>query len=199
MLDEEEWAEWDSRYQSAASDLDDRDARLAALYNEAEAGLELVGVTAIEDKLQAGVPESIHTLLQAGIKVFMRYRWLTSHFQNSVHNWIIRKTSSPNIPSLNAPEVLPSDNLANYKLQNHNFCLQVWVITGDKQETAINIAIACKLIRNPGSLLVCNEASQEAAAKRLEALTEHLRRQYAPVYAQNPIPHAGKLGDQQPA
>ena len=69
MLDEDQWAEWDKRYQSAASDLDDRDARLAALYNEAEAGLELVGVTAIEDKLQAGVPESIHTLLQAGIKV----------------------------------------------------------------------------------------------------------------------------------
>ena len=28
-----------------------------------------MGVTAIEDKLQVGVPESIHTLLQAGIKV----------------------------------------------------------------------------------------------------------------------------------
>lgn len=56
------------RYQEAAGDLEDRDARLAALYEEAELGLELVGVTAIEDKLQDGVPESIHTLLQAGIK-----------------------------------------------------------------------------------------------------------------------------------
>ena len=56
------------RYQEAAADLEDRDARLAELYKEAELGLELVGVTAIEDKLQEGVPESIHTLLQAGIK-----------------------------------------------------------------------------------------------------------------------------------
>ena len=72
--------------------------------------------------------------------------------------------------------------------------LQVWVITGDKQETAINIAIACKLIRNPGSLLICNEKSEEAAAKRLEALAEHLHRQYEPVYQQNPTPHAGELG-----
>ena len=68
VLEEEVWAEWDRRYQAAAADLDDRDARLAALYTEAEANLELVGVTAIEDKLQLGVPESIHTLLQAGIK-----------------------------------------------------------------------------------------------------------------------------------
>jgi len=68
VMEEEEWADWDRRYQSAAADLEDRDAQLAALYLEAEAGLELVGVTAIEDKLQDGVPESIHTLLQAGIK-----------------------------------------------------------------------------------------------------------------------------------
>lgn len=73
VLEEEEWAAWDARYQEAAADLDDRDARLAALYAEAEANLELVGVTAIEDKLQAGVPEAIHTLLQAGIKVIDLY------------------------------------------------------------------------------------------------------------------------------
>ncbi len=70
VLEEQEWAEWDKRYQQAAADLEERDARLAALYTEAEANLELVGVTAIEDKLQVGVPESIHTLLQAGIKVW---------------------------------------------------------------------------------------------------------------------------------
>ena len=69
MLEEEEWYRWDQRYQEAAGDLEDRDAKLAELYTEAELGLELVGVTAIEDKLQDGVPESIHTLLQAGIKV----------------------------------------------------------------------------------------------------------------------------------
>lgn len=69
VLEEDEWEAWDARYQEAAADLDNRDARLAALYAEAEADLQLVGVTAIEDKLQEGVPEAIHTLLQAGIKV----------------------------------------------------------------------------------------------------------------------------------
>ncbi len=34
-----------------------------------EADLELVGVTAIEDKLQDGVPAAIQTLLDAGMKV----------------------------------------------------------------------------------------------------------------------------------
>ena len=46
--------------------------------------------------------------------------------------------------------------------------LQVWVITGDKQETAINIAISCKLIRNPDSLLVCNADTPEAAGQRIQ-------------------------------
>jgi len=48
---------------------------------------------------------------------------------------------------------------------------QVWVITGDKQETAINIAISCKLIRHPDSLLICNADSPEEAAQRISDLT----------------------------
>jgi magnesium-transporting ATPase (P-type) len=34
--------------------------------------------------------------------------------------------------------------------------IKVWVLTGDKIETAINIGISCKLIRKPDDLLVCN-------------------------------------------
>ena len=34
-----------------------------------ERDLELTGITAIEDKLQAGVPAAIETMLMAGIKV----------------------------------------------------------------------------------------------------------------------------------
>lgn len=34
-----------------------------------ERNLLLLGATAIEDKLQEGVPDAIHTLQQAGIKV----------------------------------------------------------------------------------------------------------------------------------
>lgn len=44
--------EWDQRYQEAASSFVDRDEKLDALGKEIEQGLELIGVTAIEDKLQ---------------------------------------------------------------------------------------------------------------------------------------------------
>jgi phospholipid-transporting ATPase len=37
-----------------------------------ERDLTLLGATAIEDKLQDGVPDTIHTLQQAGIKVCPR-------------------------------------------------------------------------------------------------------------------------------
>jgi magnesium-transporting ATPase (P-type) len=58
---------------------------------------------------------------------------------------------------------------------------QVWVITGDKQETAINIAIACKLIRNPDSLLICNASSREEADARLQELLKDLHAKYEPI------------------
>ena len=41
--------------------------------------------------------------------------------------------------------------------------LQVWVITGDKQETAINIAISCKLILHPDRLMICNAEDYDSA------------------------------------
>ena len=69
VLSEEVWADWDSRYQDAAAQLDNRDEALAALAVEIEADLEFVGVTAIEDKLQEGVPAAIQSLLDAGMKV----------------------------------------------------------------------------------------------------------------------------------
>ncbi len=55
VLTAEEFADWDARYQEAAADLDNRDSRIAALAEEVEQELELVGATAIEDKLQVCV------------------------------------------------------------------------------------------------------------------------------------------------
>eukprot|EP00891_Asterochloris_glomerata_P000836 jgi/Astpho2/836/Aster-00685 len=114
VLSEQDWAEWDQRYQQAAGSLDDRDKKIAECMREIEVDIDLIGVTAIEDKLQDGVPAAIQSLLEAGMKV--------------------------------------------------------WVITGDKQETAINIAISCKLIRNPDSLLICNADTPAAARRRIEDL-----------------------------
>lgn len=41
------------------------------LYEEIETGLRLLGATAIEDRLQDGVPETIEDLKRAGIKVWV--------------------------------------------------------------------------------------------------------------------------------
>lgn len=81
----------------------------------------LLGATAIEDKLQDGVPETIHTLQQAGIKV--------------------------------------------------------WVLTGDRQETAINIGMSCKLLSEDMMLLIVNEESAEATRDNLQKKIDAIRTQ----------------------
>ncbi|KAK9828339.1 hypothetical protein WJX74_009865 [Apatococcus lobatus] len=116
ILTETEWRDWNMRFQAASAQLVERDSKVSHTALEVERNLDLLGVTAIEDKLQAGVPDAISSLIKAGMKV--------------------------------------------------------WVITGDKQETAINIAISCKLIQHPDHLMVCNADSAEEAASLLDELTK---------------------------
>ena len=68
VLEEQALSDWDGRYQEAAALLDGRDEATEKLTEEIEKDLDLVGVSAIEDKLQDGVPAAIQTLLDAGIK-----------------------------------------------------------------------------------------------------------------------------------
>ncbi|XP_074491906.1 phospholipid-transporting ATPase IC isoform X2 [Sebastes fasciatus] len=102
---EASWEQWSKTLaQSAAMTTDDRDALLEKLYDQMERELQLIGVTAIEDRLQEGVPETIALLQQAGIKV--------------------------------------------------------WVLTGDKKETAVNIGYSCKLLDPDTRLLEWQELRQ---------------------------------------
>uniref|UniRef100_A0A8C5GUG7 Phospholipid-transporting ATPase n=1 Tax=Gouania willdenowi TaxID=441366 RepID=A0A8C5GUG7_GOUWI len=48
--------------------------------------------------------------------------------------------------------------------------IRVWVVTGDKQETAINIAHACRLLNTNDQLLTANCASKDECAALLEDL-----------------------------
>ena len=48
-----------------------RDEKVAEVYEEIEKDLILLGATAIEDKLQDGVPQCIERLTQAGIKIWV--------------------------------------------------------------------------------------------------------------------------------
>ncbi|KAK1864367.1 hypothetical protein I4F81_006915 [Pyropia yezoensis] len=67
-----EFSAWHSRYTAARNLLDDsRDDVVAALSAEMEMGLELLAVTAVEDKLGYEVPESIAFLREAGIKIWV--------------------------------------------------------------------------------------------------------------------------------
>nr|GMC59364.1 probable phospholipid-transporting ATPase 8 [Ipomoea batatas] len=90
-LGEEEFKSWEKELLKAQDSETDRDALVDAAADKIERDLILLGATAIEDKLQKGVPECIDKLADAGIKI--------------------------------------------------------WVLTGDKMETAINIGYACSLLR----------------------------------------------------
>ncbi|KAF3822903.1 hypothetical protein GH733_010339 [Mirounga leonina] len=89
-LDEQYYGEWAQRLLQASLARDSREDRLASVYEEVESDMVLLGATAIEDKLQQGVPETIALLTLANIKI--------------------------------------------------------WVLTGDKQETAVNIGYSCKML-----------------------------------------------------
>ncbi|XP_073020331.1 phospholipid-transporting ATPase 3-like isoform X1 [Primulina eburnea] len=91
-LNSDVYESWNEKYIQAKSALRDREKKLDEVAELIEKELVLIGCTAIEDKLQEGVPACIETLSRAGIKI--------------------------------------------------------WVLTGDKLETAINIAYACKLMNN---------------------------------------------------
>ncbi|XP_012548814.1 probable phospholipid-transporting ATPase IM [Bombyx mori] len=119
-LEERGFAEWKRRHHAAALALHDRDEQLDAIYEEIETDLLLLGVTAIEDKLQDGVPETIANLSMAGIKI--------------------------------------------------------WVLTGDKQETAINIGYSCQLLTDDmAEVFVVDGASYDDVNKQLAKCRDSIR------------------------
>ncbi|XP_060918719.1 probable phospholipid-transporting ATPase VD isoform X2 [Labrus mixtus] len=54
--------------------------------------------------------------------------------------------------------------------------IKVWVLTGDKKETAINIAYACKLLRPNDQLLTASCGSKDACAALLQELRLEVQR-----------------------
>uniref|UniRef100_A0A8C1LMC1 Phospholipid-transporting ATPase n=1 Tax=Cyprinus carpio TaxID=7962 RepID=A0A8C1LMC1_CYPCA len=56
--------------------------------------------------------------------------------------------------------------------------LQIWVLTGDKQETAINIAYACKLLDPEEEIITLNADSQEACAVLLKNSLQYIQKKF---------------------
>ncbi|EGG00267.1 putative aminophspholipid translocase [Melampsora larici-populina 98AG31] len=72
QLKEDEFLSWSSKYTTACSQVGpEREKDIEAVQDELEHSLHLLGATAIEDKLQDGVPETIAELKRAGIKVWV--------------------------------------------------------------------------------------------------------------------------------
>lgn len=68
---EDDYRAWNERYHEASVSLEDREDKIEAVCNELEQDLRLLGATAIEDKLQDGVPETIADLKRAGIRIWV--------------------------------------------------------------------------------------------------------------------------------
>lgn len=71
FLEEDEYLKWSRAYDIAAAAIKDREEEIEKACDLIEHNLTLLGATALEDKLQAGVPETIELLHRAGIKLWI--------------------------------------------------------------------------------------------------------------------------------
>ncbi|TKY49818.1 Phospholipid-transporting ATPase 1 [Spatholobus suberectus] len=111
-LNASEFEQWHTSFEAASTAVFGRAAMLRKVSSTVENNLSILGASAIEDKLQQGVPESIESLRIAGIKV--------------------------------------------------------WVLTGDKQETAISIGYSSKLLTSNMTQIIINGKNIEACKKSLQ-------------------------------
>ena len=68
---EEDYVAWSDRYHEASVAMDEREEKIEAVCEELETDLRLLGATAVEDRLQDEVPETIADLKRGGIKIWV--------------------------------------------------------------------------------------------------------------------------------
>jgi phospholipid-translocating ATPase len=71
MISQEEYNNWLPIYRRAQSNMENREKECDIAAEMIEKNLTLMGATAIEDKLQDSVPETIEILAKAGIKIWV--------------------------------------------------------------------------------------------------------------------------------
>ncbi|KAE8445058.1 hypothetical protein EG329_013772 [Mollisiaceae sp. DMI_Dod_QoI] len=106
FLDESDYRKWSATYHTATTSLTHRQAMIEAAAELIEQELTLGGATAIEDKLQKGVPGTIEKLQKANIKI--------------------------------------------------------WMLTGDKRETAINIAHSARICKPDSKFIILDDHKSDA-------------------------------------
>ena len=60
--------------------------------------------------------------------------------------------------------------------RSHQASIKMWVLTGDKQETAINIGYSCKLLTEDMRVFVVDEDTPEGVKRQLEEYGETMDR-----------------------
>ena len=118
-IPEDEYEGWASLYAEASHAMDNRTEKKEEAAKMIELGLDFLGVTAVEDKLQDNVPGTIQFLREAGIRV--------------------------------------------------------WVLTGDKRETAENIGYSSHLLSREMRVLHVAENSQLQLRARLEEILQRFK------------------------
>ncbi|XP_071844250.1 phospholipid-transporting ATPase ID-like isoform X2 [Apostichopus japonicus] len=108
-IDQDFYNQWRKKFHTASISVENREEKMDEVYEEIETEMTLIGATAIEDKLQDGVPMTIENLHKANIKL--------------------------------------------------------WVLTGDKQETAINIGYSCNLLNEEMKEMFIVDQTDEEGAK----------------------------------
>lgn len=126
ICDADLFENWQTRFNEARKN----GKTLNPLYEEIEKELDFIGCSAVEDKLQDGVPETIHTLISCNIKFF--------------------------------------------------------VLTGDKQDTAIEIAKSCRLINENMQVIILSTDPDKVGERLREIVHElKLRFPYAEMISSN--------------
>ncbi|KAI8585619.1 hypothetical protein BDZ88DRAFT_432084 [Geranomyces variabilis] len=117
-LTDAEYEDFRRRLDEAERALTNREESIATVCEEVERELIFLGVTAIEDRLQDQVPETIEFLVECGIKV--------------------------------------------------------WLLTGDKMETAINIGMSSRLILPDMLVLILDAHTDDDLTHQVETFTKQL-------------------------
>lgn len=78
-VDEEEYLTWSRLFDIAANAIENREEEMDKANAMIEHSLYILGATALEDKLQEGVPEAIEMLHRAGIKLWILTGGIVSH------------------------------------------------------------------------------------------------------------------------
>lgn len=97
FIDEEEYSTWARTYNKASTSLVNRQDMIELAGEMIEKDFDLAGATAIEDKLQKGVPETIDKLQRANIKIWMLTGDKRETAINIAHSTHLCKTYSQTI------------------------------------------------------------------------------------------------------